>query len=251
MVPDFRGVQVVIFDLDDTLCGYWDAAKAGLSHTFDVHKVEGKTKDEVLSAWAEAFRSFCSGIKKTDWYETYLKCGEPTRTETMRLMLEILGVKDDALASAMSETYFKARDAHLKLFPEALETLESLKGYSLGLLTNGPADIQRQEVATLGIERFFKWIYIEGELGFGKPDVRTLEIIEEASGCSGSEILFVGNDYGHDIRPAIERGWRTLWVRRPSDIAPSETKPKEMPEGAPLPDGVVDSLVDLPRMLGT
>jgi FMN phosphatase YigB (HAD superfamily) len=62
-------------------------------------------------------------------------------------------------------------------------------------------------------------------------------------------VLFVGNSYGHDIRPAIAAGWRTAWIRRPSDVPPSvkglESKPEELPTGAPKPNMIVTDLRDL------
>lgn len=248
-MPDFSQVEVIVFDLDDTLCGYWDAAKAGLLATFQELCPAGQTPEAMVQHWAAAFRGFCGTIKKTGWYEGYLREGEPTRTETMRLTLERIGIHDDALARKLSTTYMTRRDEHLKLFPEALDCLKHLSKYSLGLLTNGPADIQRQEVQTTGIAPFFTWIWIEGELGYGKPDPRTLETVETLSGCSGEQILFVGNSFAHDILPAIQKGWKTAWVRRPSDIPPSSTaqneRVEERPHDAPAPDLEIENLSEL------
>lgn len=238
------GTKAVAFDLDDTLCAYWDAAKMGLRLTFDSISHEELTADDWMEHWATAFQGFCKNIKAGPWYAGYLKQGEPSRTELMRLTLLQAGIDDPTLAARLSTTYAAQRDASLQLFPESLDVLDALKsaGFSLALITNGPADIQRQEIATCGLEGLFELIQIEGEMGFGKPDPRVFKMTEVHFSAGPDEILMVGNSYGHDIRPAIERGWKTAWVRRPSDVAPSAKKPEEMPDDAPEPDLILNDL---------
>jgi putative hydrolase of the HAD superfamily len=236
-------VRAIYFDLDDTLCGYWDASKAGLRTTFEGHPVNGLSVDEMTRHWAEAFRAFCTTLKAEGWYERYLSNGEPTRTECMRLALLRMGVDDPALARKMGDAYANARNANLTLFEGSLEALEELsERYPLGLITNGPADIQRQEIATLGIERFFKNIWIEGEMREGKPLESVFRRAQSAVNLPEQEILFVGNSYHHDIAPASRFGWKTLWVRRATDVAPSankDAKPEERPTNGPAPDGEI------------
>lgn len=251
----FSDVRAIYFDLDDTLCGYWDASKAGLREAFREFGPEGHSVEEMVTHWAKAFRAFSPTLKKTGWYETYLKQGEPTRTEQMRLTLLEVGIDDPALARKLGDAYGAARDRNLRLFDDAIEVLEALKPrYPLGLVTNGPADIQRQEIATLGIESYFQNIFIEGEMGIGKPIPEVFERAAAAVSCSPSELLFVGNSYGHDIAPAIVAGWKTVWVRRASDVPPSVTptaaKPEGIPTGGAEPDLEIGELRELLPALG-
>ena len=85
--PIFADVKVVFFDLDDTLCAYWAAAKKGLRLAFEDHQEHGKKTDEMIGHWAEAFREFSPTIKDTHWYSKYLESGETTRVELMRRVL--------------------------------------------------------------------------------------------------------------------------------------------------------------------
>lgn len=253
--PAFVGVKAVFFDLDDTLCGYWDASKFGLRRAFETHLPAGRDVDEFLNHWAFEFRAFAGGIKSTPWFPIYLKTAEPSRTELMRRALERGGINDSDLAARLSETYRAERDGALKLFPDALRVLDTLGAtYPMGLITNGPADLQREEIATLGIERYFTAIFIEGELENGKPHELPFRLAREAVGCEPYEMLMVGNSYGHDIRPALEYGWRAAWIRRPSDVAPSalgqESKPEEKPDGAPEPTAIINELSELLGLLG-
>ena len=249
LASPFSDVQAIVFDLDDTLCNYWDAAKAGLRAAFhDVTWPVSVTEDEFVAAWADAFRDFCPTLKKTGWYETYLKTGEPTRTETMRHALRLLNMDDDGLARRVSDAYHAQRQAHLRLFDEVPATLDALSPhFPFGLMTNGPADIQRDEIAVLGLESRFQVVLIDGEVGRGKPHEVVFRQAEAALNCAPANILMVGNSYHHDIVPAIEFGWQTAWIRRPSDVPPSSTtgKPEERPEGGPEPTAIITGLDQL------
>jgi len=256
MAP-FADVRAVYFDLDDTLCGYWDACKIALREAFTAHGPEGHEAEGLVRHWAAAFREFGPRLRELGLYETYLRTGEPTRTEQMRLTLQKIGHESEERAARLSQAYMERRDANLCLFPDALELLDRLKaeGYRMGLITNGPADIQRQEVETLKIASYFDPIYIEGEVGYGKPDKRVLQSAEQAAGLPPERILFVGNSYSHDIRPAIEAGWKTAWVRRESDVPPSADpdaplKPEERPASAPAPTAEIGTLRELIPLLG-
>ncbi len=244
-------IRAIFFDLDDTLCGYWDASKAALRETFELHAPEGVGHETMIDAWATAFRKFSPTLKGTDWYPIYLREGGVTRVEQMRLALLELGHDDAERAQRLGDSYGFLRDRNLRLFEESLEVLDFLKGqYPLGVMTNGPADIQRQELQTLDLEKYFDVFLIEGELGFGKPDPRVYasglaQMASRLPGLQPSEVLMVGNSYGHDIQGAHDAGWKTAWVRRPSDFSPSTNKPEEKPVDGPEPTFEITSLREL------
>ena len=248
LVPQFNDVKAVYFDLDDTLCGYWDAAKIGLKKAFEDHPEHGFTADKLLKEWSIAFREFVETIGKTHWYEKYCASGEITRVELMRRTLERLNIFDEELAYRLSHTYHVERQAALELFPEAIEVLEALKkDYPLGIITNGPADIQRQELQKCNITHYFDHIFVEGEHEIGKPDERIFRMAEKSVGLPPEQLLFVGNSYGHDIKPAQAYGWKTAWIRRPSDVAPSSAsgRPDDLPESSVPPDITITNLREL------
>jgi HAD superfamily hydrolase (TIGR01509 family) len=251
----FEGLKAVFFDLDDTLCAYWDAVRIGLRETFERFELEGVSTDTMIDHWAAAFRGFCPGIKQSEWYEGYLKQGEPTRTELMRRCLERAGCRDADRAKTMADFYASARLRALALFPDAKAALIALgRRLQLGLITNGPADVQRQEIRALGLEGRFRHILIEGELGIGKPDPRVFDLALSLCEAEPSQALFVGNSYAHDVLPAIRAGWKTVWIRRESDVPPSagaQGRPLErVPPGEPEPDRMLTELSSLPAMLG-
>lgn len=247
-------IKAICFDLDDTLCGYWDASKSAMRTAFDAIGPEGVSVDEMVQAWAKAFRTFSPTVKGPKWYPTYLKQGEPTRTELMRLALLEVGFNDADRAKRLGDLYSQERDRNLKLFPDALPVLDELKTrYPLGLITNGPADVQRQEIETLKIGRYFGLILIEGEMGEGKPERAVFHRAERYFDVLPDNILFVGNSYAHDIQPALEAGWHAVWIRRDSDIPPSSDGKGHAhelrPEGSPEPDAEISELSELLGLL--
>jgi HAD superfamily hydrolase (TIGR01549 family) len=238
-------VRVIFFDLDDTLCGYWNAARKGLRAAVAECLQSEFQQEQFLRQWAESFRSFVETLPQTHWYADYLRNGDITRTELMRRVLEQMEIYDEVLARRLSTTYHVERQAALELFPEVPEMLASLRAlYPLALITNGPADIQREEITKLELQAMFEAFFIEGEMGYGKPDPRVLPRALEAFGAQPHEALFIGNSYRHDIAPAIEHGMKTVWVRRDSDVSPTSRTglPESLPEGGLLPSAIVPDL---------
>lgn len=245
--------RCIYFDLDDTLCGYWDAAKAGLKFTFETVPVPGFTPEEVTHAWVEEFRTFADDIKRSHWYEIYLSQGGVTRMELMRMALQRLGIDNPELAFTLGKVYGQARAERLSLFEGATELLTALQGkVTLGVITNGPADIQRQELRDLGIESAFQLFFIEGEMGEGKPEPRVMQRATDQAQCAPDQILMVGNSFKHDIVPAQKAGWKTAWIRRPSDVPPTSrnNQPEERPESSIPPDYEINSLWELFPIIG-
>jgi putative hydrolase of the HAD superfamily len=254
-MKDMSRIKAIYFDLDDTLCGYWAASSQALQDSFEKHRPETHTTQEMLDHWSAAFREYMPEVKTERWYPGYLVSGEPTRTEQMRRTLARAGIPNEELASQISEYYMRLRDQHLTLFPDALHVLGVLKPlYPLGLITNGPADTQRMEIETLGIGAYFSNVFIEGEVGFGKPEQEVFARAARAVNLEPEDLMFVGNSFDHDIKPAIAAGWTTAWIRRPSDIPPSvrtaHSKPEERPPNAPAPDFEITQLSELLPILG-
>ena len=251
----FADVRGIYFDLDDTLCGYWDASKAGLRAAFGANPIPNISTEEAIAGWARAFRGFAPTLKSTGLYQVYLKSGETTRTEQMRLALLEFGLDDAEHAARLSHAYMTERDRNLRLFDDAIEVLTTLKArYPIGLITNGPADIQRQEIATTGIERFLDHVFIEGEMGEGKPKKAVFDRAAAAMNLRPHQLLMVGNSFGHDIVPAIRDGWHTAWVRRDSDVPPSADvaargAQEPIPESGPMPDLIIERLSELLPLL--
>jgi putative hydrolase of the HAD superfamily len=237
------GIKAIYFDLDDTLCAYLYASRTAIQRSYELHKLDGITTEQFVQAWRSSFDEVYEKIKEGIWYPQYLESGEPTRTETIFLALQKLNFVDRDLAKEISHTYQKLRLEHLELFPGAQNILELVyNDYSLGLITNGPKDVQNHEIDQLNIRHYFSNIFIEGEQGIGKPEKIVFQRARNAVGLQSNEILMIGNNYGHDILPAIEIGWKTVFIQPEQSLWSDEFMPLN---DSPVPNLTLQSVHEL------
>ena len=72
---------------------------------------------------------------------------DAARREYIGHALRLCDIIDAQLTRELVRTYSAARRRTLRLFPDAVPVLQSLRGrYRLALLTNGPAEGQREKV---------------------------------------------------------------------------------------------------------
>ncbi len=239
-------IKYIYLDLDDTLCTYWCSAKAALLEVIDSHFPTKEESDKFYNIWCKKFDYIRRSLKTSEWYKLYLESETPIRNRVFQEALEELGKDSYELTTIMSTEYKNKRLELLDFFPESLDFLKAIHSkYQLGLITNGPKDIQRDKIKKLDIEQYFDKIFIEGEMGFGKPDERVFQLAEEHAPYKKSELLMIGNAYPQDIRVPTQRGWKVAWIQRSTDMPFSLqlTKPDfTIPQGCPKPAIIVNNL---------
>ncbi|HOO60301.1 MAG TPA: HAD family hydrolase [Candidatus Mcinerneyibacteriales bacterium] len=96
----------------------------------------------------------------------------------------------------------------------AREVLEALsKRYPLFVATNGGSSGAREVMAALdrvGLGGFFKAVYAQKDLGFGKPDNRFFAAICRREGLAPSRCLMVGDHIEKDVRGALAFGMQAV-----------------------------------------
>lgn len=144
-------------------------------------------------------------------------------------------VASDEEALAFQEAY-EQYQKQLELSDVMEQMLEKChaRGAVLGVITNGPAEHQRNKAHTLGVQRWIpeERILVSGEVGIVKPDLRIFRIAEERMGLDPEtmDIWFVGDSFANDIAGAAGAGWKTIWLNR---------RGKAIPQGDVIPDLVV------------
>ncbi len=132
------------------------------------------------------------------------------------------------------QVYLEARHA-VQLFPDVVPTLEHLANhYTLGVLTNGNADVRR-----LGLADYFQFTLCAEELGVGKPDPQPFCEALRRANVSAAQAVHIGDHPGDDIAGAQRAGMRAVWFN-PAGLEWDQ-------EGAP--DAQVGSLRELPALL--
>ncbi|MCK4246480.1 HAD family hydrolase, partial [Candidatus Bipolaricaulota bacterium] len=133
---DFEEVTAVVFDLDGTLCRYTVSIEKAITEALK----RGGCSCELVGDCAQAAARY-----KELWHQEALihDVDWPLRERLWRQLLEENGTNDIALARALAEHYTQIRVPEICLFSGVHELLVDLKRcYRLGLLTNGPTDMQ-------------------------------------------------------------------------------------------------------------
>jgi putative hydrolase of the HAD superfamily len=109
----------------------------------------------------------------------------------------------------------------VELMPHAAEALSDLKsaGWSTALATNAQDSSESQIREALergGISHLIDRVYCLGNTGAAKPDVLFFEHILNDLGLVPERLIMVGDDYGKDVRGALDAGLRAVWLREPA-----------------------------------
>ncbi|UCH02463.1 MAG: HAD family hydrolase, partial [Candidatus Bathyarchaeota archaeon] len=166
-----------------------------------------------MDAYNKTFRDM---IREYNGPAIFLKMsGKETRLQHVGRMLRECGCFDPQLVRELVDVYGEERRRTLKLFPDALHVLSTLKRkYQLILVTNGPSDIQRQEIQDLHIAEYFDDIIVAGEVGYAKPDPKIFSHLLSKNTLPASQYLYVGNSQDDDLTSAHDAGLQVVWINR-------------------------------------
>ncbi len=228
-------IEVVLFDLDDTL--HDDTAayrRAALRVARDVEAERGIDAVRLDEAYAAEVHGFWGGLSADD---LTARIGG-VRQQLWARALAAIGVEDDALAQRCARDYNAYRREYFALFPGALDLLRSLRrsGKRIGLVTNGFAETHHEKITLLKIRDVLDAIFIADEVGMLKPDPQLFAHACQVLGVAPQSAAMVGDRYDRDIRGALDAGLFTIWVN---------VRAEELPAGAPPPDATCASILDV------
>ncbi|HEY1331436.1 MAG TPA: HAD family hydrolase [Actinomycetota bacterium] len=114
-------------------------------------------------------------------------------------------------------------------------------GYRMGLVSNVTlrADLMRQDLAALGLDRYLSASVFSSELGVRKPDARIFEEALRRLDAEPATTVFVGDRLMDDVGGARRVGMRAVQTRQFR---------REEPDGI-QPDAAIDHLRELPAVL--
>ncbi|MCY3647733.1 MAG: HAD family hydrolase [Chloroflexi bacterium] len=158
--------------------------------------------------------------------------------EAWRRALSACGCTDEAVAQRAAALHYRLAEAGYRLFEDAREFLEAAReaGLPLALITNGPTDLQRSKLGTLGIDHWFGVVAISGEVGVAKPDPAIFEHALLGMGLEREGVWHVGDNLATDVAGARAAGLTAVWINRTG--APRR-------ESDPEPDLEITSLSEL------
>jgi putative hydrolase of the HAD superfamily len=145
-----------------------------------------------------------------------------------------------ALAETLLNDYRAGFPSACLLFPDAAQTLSSLRaaGLKLGLVTNGSVRMQSSKLACLALSPLFDTILISDAEGIAKPDRQIFRRALERLNVNAAQAVFVGDHPEIDVAGARAASMRAIWRRDPNVSRLVEA------------DAVIEELGDLVTLLG-
>lgn len=233
--------RAIFFDLDDTLLDTSGGVDEAWRVACAAYAAElGADPGSLRQAIREQAIAFWKDEAAVEHWRTRL---HEARRRNVAAALRQLGL-DASAAPRIADRYWEEHTARMRLFDDAIDTLERLRsaGFRLGLLTNGPAEMQRWKLARFPIAGHFDVIVIEGEFGHGKPHPRVFAHALETVRAAPAEAWHIGDNLYADIGGARSAGLYATWIHR--------DRLELQPDPPALPDRVIGHLAELREALG-
>lgn len=252
--------RAVVFDLDDTLIVEVSYAMASLREALgtwpgvDPVASEQVALEAVRSVWTHGDHyRLCVDLGFASWeglWSTFegnhpsvagLVEWAPTyRVEAWRAVGTIFGVDDPALLGAAAQRFEDAQRRGHPVIEGMHDTVACVSArHPVGLITNGPSDIQRLKLEQAGLSSTFAAEVVSGELGVGKPEPAVFLGLLERLGATPEASIMVGDSWERDVEGGLAAGMSAVW------IADGRTPPADLPRVS-----VVDSVVELTDLIG-
>lgn len=119
-------------------------------------------------------------------------------------------VNDVTIGIEAARLFRSASVRRLKAFPQTYRLLEKLKGYPLGIVSNGQRVFSELELRQLDLYRYFRFVIFSSDFGYKKPDSRIFLAGASQLGLGPHEILYIGDSYENDINPSIGLGMKAM-----------------------------------------
>jgi putative hydrolase of the HAD superfamily len=214
-------VRALLVDLDDTLLDYSGGVEACWAEACKACRPPtGLDPDALVRAVAEA----------RVWFWSDPERHRRERVQMLRAWQRVveralgqLGFGADDLAAAIAADFAARRRAMMRLFPDALRCLTTLRqhGVALALVTNGDASQQRDKIERHGLAPYFDTIVIEGEFGAGKPEPAVYRHALAALGTHPREAWMVGDHLEWDVAAPMRLGLSAVWIDRAGEGLPA------------------------------
>lgn len=220
--------RLVLFDLDDTLCDYASARARRLEIAFRI-------------AFEEAGIELDADIAELVAESIVL---HPHSTEHFGELLRKRGVESERAVLAARQWFGSNRFHTLALYEDSLLTLETVRSHAaierIGLVTNGPTEVQRRKIELLGIERYLDFIVVSEEFGHWKPEPEIFAEALRLGRAAADETIFIGDSSENDIAGAQAAGIAGIWINPTG---------QEWDQSCPAPTRSVTCLAEVRQLL--
>lgn len=226
------GVQVILFDLDDTLFDHRHCSRAGLAA---VREQFSDRIDGTIEAVEAEYRSLLERLhlKVLDGSMTI----DESRVERFRILLSKRKQPRTEEPHAAATVYRNAYDAAYRAVPGAIELLRKLRADAkIGVVTNHVVEEQVKKIALIGIEPHIDELIVSEEVGVAKPDPHIFRTALERLGGNAEAAVMIGDSWSSDIEGATGVGIRAIWMNRYGEGCPDIDLAHEIHAFEPVDD---------------
>ncbi|MEU5867703.1 HAD family hydrolase [Nonomuraea sp. NPDC047529] len=225
-------IKGILFDLDGTLLDHRGAADAAITAWASALAPGHPRLPEVAALWAAL------EIPHLTAWQAGECSWEEQRRRRVRALCRELAVEAPADLEAAFASYAEHYRRGWAAYPDVAPALAELRGYTLGVLTNGSRGVQEAKVRAIGLD-VGPVLTGEGLGGHFKPSPACYAAAARALGLPPEEVLLVGDDLDNDVRGPAAAGMPSVWIDRLGAEA--------APEGFPR----LTSLTELPALLAS
>ncbi|MFQ5590823.1 MAG: HAD family hydrolase [Phycisphaerae bacterium] len=227
----------VVFDLDDTLYPEREYAFSGFDAVAAAFEDQLGDRRETAALMRQLFDT----RYRHQVFDTLLArlSGSPRGLHKQRGGAE--------LVQHMIRTY-REHTPRIALHSDADALLCRLRNspHKLGLITDGPAQVQWAKIDALALRTCFDAIIPTDELGpaMAKPNPRAFELMARQLRTRADRCTYVADNAGKDFTAPNALGWTTIHIRRADGIYRNSS-----PAEGGVPRHVIDTLDELDSLL--
>ncbi len=218
------GIQAVVFDLDGTLLDRRQSLECFVRHQW------------------ERLAHVLRAIEQERYVQTFIALDRDGYAPGKGMFSSMVAQLElpPAVAGTLRDDYRDGFPGACSLFPDAVQTLASLRasGLKLGLITNGSLRMQSRKLECLALSPTFDTVLISEAEGVSKPNPEIFHRALARLSVVPAMAVFVGDRPEVDIAGARAAGMPAIWRRDPLVSQTVEA------------DAVIEELGDLLPLLG-
>ena len=195
--------KFIFLYLDDTILDFHRSEAVALAKTLQSLNVT--PTEAVIKRYSEINRAHWKALERRELTREQVLTGRFSQLFLELGMNVSPNVAQSLYEKNLSESHFFIDGA-----PRLLMTLS--RKYPLYIASNGTTMVQKSRIASAGIGRYFKDVFLSQELGADKPQIEFFErATGQIEGYKPEEAIILGDSITSDMQGGINAGMHTCW----------------------------------------